>query len=68
MLLTYALLFLLVALIANVLGFAGVGGVATIIAAICFGLFLGLFLDALGRNKPKHKGNPEPHVRPRHEH
>jgi uncharacterized membrane protein YtjA (UPF0391 family) len=66
MLLTYALLFLLVALVANVLGFAGLASAATIIAVVCFGLFLGLFLDAVARGKNKPKDEHARHHR--HEH
>lgn len=63
MLLTYALLFLLVALVASVLGFAAVASVGAVISVICFGLFLGLFLDAVIRGRKERAAG-----RQRHEH
>ena len=44
--LSYAVLFLVIAVIAGVLGFGVVAGTAAVIAKICFGIFLLLFLVA----------------------
>ncbi len=43
----WALLFLIVALVAAALGFTGVAGVATTAAKILFGVFLVLFIATL---------------------
>jgi uncharacterized membrane protein YtjA (UPF0391 family) len=50
----YALVFLIVALIAGVLGFGFVAGTAAWIAKICFLVFLVLFLFSFfsGRGRP----------------
>jgi uncharacterized membrane protein YtjA (UPF0391 family) len=50
----YALTFLVIALIAGVLGFGVVAGTAATIAKICFVIFLVLFLVSLlrGRRAP----------------
>jgi uncharacterized membrane protein YtjA (UPF0391 family) len=45
----YAITFLLIALIAGVLGFGVIAGTAAAIAKICFVLFLVLFVFALLR-------------------
>jgi uncharacterized membrane protein YtjA (UPF0391 family) len=45
--LRYALLFLIVAIIAGVLGFGILAGTAAMIAKVCFVLFLVLFLFSL---------------------
>lgn len=49
--LTWAIIFLIVAIIAGAFGFSGIAGAATVIAQILFGLFLAiciiLFLFAL---------------------
>jgi len=54
--LRYALLFLIISLIAGALGFWGVAGLATEIAKILFFIFLVLFIVALffgrGRGAP----------------
>jgi len=43
----YAIVFLIVALIAGVLGFGGVAGTSAWIAQVLFGVFLVLFLVSL---------------------
>jgi len=50
----YALVFLVVALIAGVLGFGFIAGTAALIAKVCFIVFLVLFLVSLisGRRGP----------------
>jgi uncharacterized membrane protein YtjA (UPF0391 family) len=50
----YALVFLIVALIAGVLGFGFIAGTAALIAKICFLVFLVLFLISFfsGRRGP----------------
>lgn len=52
--LSWAITFLVIALIAGVLGFGGIAGTATGIAQVLFGLFLILFLVSLllGRRTP----------------
>lgn len=52
--LSYAITFLIIALIAGILGFGVVAGTAALIAKICFALFLVLFLISLvsGRKGP----------------
>ena len=52
--LNYAVIFLIVALLAGVLGFGVVAGTAAMIAKICFVVFLVLFLFSLlgGRRQP----------------
>lgn len=47
----YALTFLVIALIAGVLGFGVVAGTAATIAKICFVIFLVLFLVSLLRGR-----------------
>jgi uncharacterized membrane protein YtjA (UPF0391 family) len=47
----YALMFLIVALVAGVLGFGVVAGTAAIIAKVCFAIFLILFVVALIRGR-----------------
>jgi uncharacterized membrane protein YtjA (UPF0391 family) len=47
--LSYALTFLLVALIAGLLGFGVIAGTAALIARVLFVLFLGLFVLSLFR-------------------
>jgi uncharacterized membrane protein YtjA (UPF0391 family) len=47
--LSWALMFLIVALVAGVLGFGVVAGTAAWIAQVCFVLFLVLFLISLFR-------------------
>ena len=49
--LSYALLFLLVALAAGVLGFGVIAGTAATIAKVLFVIFLVLFLASLFRGK-----------------
>jgi uncharacterized membrane protein YtjA (UPF0391 family) len=51
--LNYTILFLIIALVAALLGFGGVAGTAALIAKICFGVFLVLFIVSLvlGRSK-----------------
>jgi uncharacterized membrane protein YtjA (UPF0391 family) len=49
--LSYAILFLIIALISGVLGFGVVAGTAAWIAKICFVLFLVLFLVSLFTNR-----------------
>jgi uncharacterized membrane protein YtjA (UPF0391 family) len=43
----YTWVFLLVALLAGILGFWGVASTAAMVAKICFGIFLVLFLVSL---------------------
>lgn len=52
--LSWAITFLVIALIAGVLGFGGIAGTATGIAQVLFGLFLILFIVSLllGRRTP----------------
>ncbi len=52
--LSNAILFLIIAIVAGVLGFGVVSGVAATIAKICFALFIILFVVALisGRKPP----------------
>jgi uncharacterized membrane protein YtjA (UPF0391 family) len=52
--LSYALLFLLIALIGGALGFFALAGAAALIAKICFFVFLVVFLVSLlgGRRGP----------------
>ncbi len=52
--LVYALVFLMVALIAGVLGFVGIAGAATWAAQLFFGVFVVLFVVSLviGRRPP----------------
>ncbi|MDI1312853.1 DUF1328 domain-containing protein [Prosthecobacter sp.] len=52
--LSWAITFLVIALIAGVLGFGGIAGTATGIAQVLFGLFLILFIVSLliGRRSP----------------
>jgi uncharacterized membrane protein YtjA (UPF0391 family) len=45
--LNYALIFLIVAILAGVLGFGVVAGTAALIAKVCFVVFLVLFLFSL---------------------
>lgn len=47
--LSYSILFLIIALIAGALGFGVVAGTAAMIAKICFVLFLVLFVVSLFR-------------------
>jgi uncharacterized membrane protein YtjA (UPF0391 family) len=49
--LTYAIIFLLVALAAGALGFGGIAGTAASIAQILFVIFLVLFIVSLLRRK-----------------
>lgn len=49
--LNYAITFLIIALIAGVLGFGVVAGTAAMIARICFIIFLVLFVAALLRGR-----------------
>ncbi len=49
--LSYAITFLLIALIAGILGFGVIAGTAALIAKICFILFLFLFVVTLFRGK-----------------
>jgi len=49
--LSYALMFLIIALIAGVLGFGVVAGTAAWIAKVCFVVFLVLFLVSLFSNR-----------------
>ncbi len=49
--LSYAVMFLIIALIAGVLGFGVVAGTAAWIAKICFVVFLVLFLISLFTNR-----------------
>lgn len=53
--LSYAITFLIIALIAGVLGFGVVAGTAASIAKICFVVFLVFFVVSLfrGRNVPR---------------
>ena len=52
--LSYAITFLIIALIAGILGFGVVAGTAALIAKVCLGVFLVLFLVSLlsGRRGP----------------
>jgi uncharacterized membrane protein YtjA (UPF0391 family) len=52
--LSYAITFLVIALIAGVLGFGFIAGTAALIAKVCFVLFLVLFLISFisGRRGP----------------
>lgn len=45
--LSYALIFLIVAILAGILGFGVVAGTAALIAKVCFVVFLVLFLFSL---------------------
>ncbi len=47
----YAITFLLIALIAGILGFGVIAGTAALIAKICFILFLVLFIATLARGR-----------------
>lgn len=47
LMLNYAIVFLLVAILAGVLGFGVVAGTAALIAKVCFVIFLVLFLLSL---------------------
>jgi uncharacterized membrane protein YtjA (UPF0391 family) len=49
--LNYAIIFLLIALVAGVLGFGVIAGTAASIARICFLFFLVLFIAALLRGR-----------------
>jgi len=49
--LSYTITFLIIALIAGILGFGVVAGTAALIAKICFILFLVLFAATLLRSK-----------------
>ncbi len=49
--LSYTLTFILIALIAGILGFGVIAGTAATIAKICFVFFLVLFLASLLRGK-----------------
>ena len=49
--LSYAIIFLIIALIASVLGFGVVAGTAATIAKICFVVFLILFVVSLIRGR-----------------
>jgi len=49
----YTILFLVIALVAALLGFGGLAGTATLIAKICFGVFLVLFIVSLILGKSK---------------
>ena len=51
--LSYTILFLIVALIAGALGFGVVAGTAATIAKICFVIFLVLFLFSLFRGSSR---------------
>lgn len=50
----YAITFLLIAIIAGILGFGVVAGTAAVIAKVCFIVFLVLFIASLfrGRSSP----------------
>ena len=60
--LSWAITFLVIALIAGVLGFGGIAGTATGIAQVLFGLFLILFIVSLllGRRAPPQSEAPFP--------
>ncbi len=45
--LSYAITFLVIALIAGVLGFGAVAGTAALLAKVCFLIFIVLFVGAL---------------------
>ncbi|MBI5380489.1 MAG: DUF1328 domain-containing protein [Opitutae bacterium] len=49
--LNYAVIFLIVALLAGVLGFGVIAGTAATIAKVCFVVFLVLFIASLLRGK-----------------
>lgn len=49
--LSYTLIFLIIAILAGILGFGVVAGTAALIAKICFVLFLVLFVASLLRGK-----------------
>lgn len=49
--LTYAIIFLLIAMAAGILGFGVIAGTAAMIAKICFVVFLVLFIVSLARGK-----------------
>ena len=43
--LNYAVLFFLIAVIAGILGFGVIAGMAAVVAKVCFVVFLGLFVS-----------------------
>ena len=49
--LSYAITFLLVAILAAALGFGGIAGTAATIAKVCFVIFLVLFIATLLRGR-----------------
>ncbi len=51
--LNYAVIFLLIALVAGILGFGVVAGTAASIAKVCFVIFLLLFIASLFRNSSR---------------
>jgi len=50
--LNYAVIFLLIALVAGILGFGVIAGTAAMIAKVFFVIFLILFIAALLRGRP----------------
>lgn len=54
--LNWALLFLLVGLIAGMLGFAVIAGTAALIAKVCFVIFLALFVSGLIADRDRDAG------------
>ena len=52
--LNYAIIFLIIAILAGVLGFGVIAGTAAMVAKVCFVVFLVLFLFSLlgGRRRP----------------
>lgn len=51
--LTYAIIFLLIAVAAGILGFGVIAGTAASIAKICFVVFLVLFIVSLARGRKR---------------
>ncbi len=51
--LTYAILFLVIALVSGILGFGVIAGTAATVAKVLFVLFLLLFVISLVRGRPK---------------
>ncbi len=49
--LTYAILFLVIAIVAGILGFGGIAGTAAMVAKVLFVIFLVLFLAAFIRGR-----------------
>lgn len=50
--LSYTVLFVVIAIIAGILGFGVIAGTAALIAKVCFFIFLVLFVVSLLRGRP----------------